>query len=107
MGVLPTRSWAFSMKLSDSNLCRHCFLHEETFDHFLTECSVLNRDELVRTWPSDYGPLTVDPPLARSIYGVSIYSTSSTQTCKYKPLPLFIRATMLTLLHSENKVRLF
>jgi hypothetical protein len=59
MGVLPTRSWAFSMKLSDSNLCRHCFLHEETFDHFLTECSVLNRDELVRTWPSDYGPLTL------------------------------------------------
>jgi exonuclease III len=59
MGVLPTRSWAFSMRLSDSNLCRHCFLHEETFDHLLTECPVLNRDELFRTWPSHYGSLTL------------------------------------------------
>jgi hypothetical protein len=35
---------------------------------------------------------SVDPPARSMAY--LIYSTSSTQTCKYKPLPLFIRATL-------------
>ena len=47
------------MRLSDSNICRHCFSHEETFDHFLNECSVLNRDDIVRIWPANYGLLTL------------------------------------------------
>ena len=47
VGVLPTRSWAFQMRLSKSNLCRHCGEVEETVEHlFDGSCPKINTEEL-------------------------------------------------------------
>ena len=47
VGVLPTRSWAFKMRLSKSYLCRHCGEVEETVEHlFDGSCSKINTEEL-------------------------------------------------------------
>ena len=50
MGVLPSRSWACSMKLAETALCRHCHEDEETMDHLLLYCDEVDRDNLVEVW---------------------------------------------------------
>lgn len=42
MNVIPTRSWAFSLRLSDSSTCRHCGIEEETANHLFSNCNVLD-----------------------------------------------------------------
>ena len=42
MGVLPCKSWAKSMKLDFSDLCRHCTAHVETLDHLFGNCEALD-----------------------------------------------------------------
>lgn len=50
MGVLPTRAWAYSMRLSASDVCRHCHEDEETMDHLLLYCDEVDRDDLCIVW---------------------------------------------------------
>jgi exonuclease III len=50
MGVLPTRAWALSMKLSESALCRHCNACDETMDHLLSQCENLDYSLLHTYW---------------------------------------------------------
>lgn len=50
MGVLPTRAWAFSMRLSASAVCRHCHEDEETMDHLLLYCDEVDREDLCAAW---------------------------------------------------------
>jgi len=50
MGVLPTRAWAFSMKLSVTDECRHCHQEQETIDHLLVRCCAVNRNALMSVW---------------------------------------------------------
>jgi hypothetical protein len=42
MGVLPTRVWAKSMRLCQSDLCRHCGLSCESLDHLFGHCPSLD-----------------------------------------------------------------
>jgi len=42
MGVLPTRSWAFAMKLTSRDNCRHCGIHSESLDHLFGDCSAID-----------------------------------------------------------------
>jgi hypothetical protein len=42
MNVIPTRSWAFSLRLSDTSFCRHCGIEEETAYHLFASCTVLD-----------------------------------------------------------------
>jgi hypothetical protein len=55
MGVLPTREWAASMKLTDSPRCRHCLDALESIDHLLSECYVIERSALLAAWPPTLG----------------------------------------------------
>jgi exonuclease III len=50
MGVLPTRSWAQSMKLSHTSFCRHCNETEETIEHLLCCCPHVNRISFENLW---------------------------------------------------------
>ena len=42
LGVLPTKVWAYSMKLDASPLCRHCLNELETLDHLFESCPALD-----------------------------------------------------------------
>jgi hypothetical protein len=46
MGIIPSRFWAFSVKLSDSPLCRHCESFNESNDHLFYNCSALDYTSL-------------------------------------------------------------
>ena len=50
MGVLPTRAWAYSMRLSENEVCRHCREEKETMDHLLLHCDEVDREEIVQVW---------------------------------------------------------
>ena len=45
MGVLPTKLWAKSMKLDDSDVCRHCKTASESVNHLFGECPALDYTE--------------------------------------------------------------
>jgi hypothetical protein len=47
MQVLPTRSWAVSVSLTESPLCRHCNSAEETADHLFFTCAVINMEKMI------------------------------------------------------------
>ena len=42
MEVIPSRSWAKSVRLSPTDICRHCNLHEESDEHLLNHCPSLD-----------------------------------------------------------------
>jgi hypothetical protein len=46
MNVLPTREWAFSLRLSATPSCRHCGHHTESLDHLFNQCTALDYSSL-------------------------------------------------------------
>jgi hypothetical protein len=46
MNVLPTREWAFSLRLSASPSCRHCGQQTESLDHLFNQCEALDYSSL-------------------------------------------------------------
>lgn len=48
MGVLPTECWAQSMRLCDSDVCRHCHSTQETIVHLFENCPALNYSQLIQ-----------------------------------------------------------
>jgi hypothetical protein len=43
MNVLPTKQWAFSIRIDPDETCRHCNLETESIRHLFFECSVLQQ----------------------------------------------------------------
>ena len=58
VGVLPTRKWAYELKLDKSPYCRHCGIVVESANHLLKECHSI-----------DYSKL-------RSFYGLGLHEMS-------------------------------
>lgn len=62
MEVIPTRSWAKSVRLSSTDLCRHCHLEIETNEHLLNYCSSLDYTALHPLFEleNEYSHLTIE-----------------------------------------------
>ncbi len=64
------------MKLCDSLICRHCELEEETFEHLLVSCRILDHAKFTSQWSRIFPKIELtQETLSEALYHASCRGT--------------------------------